>query len=391
MRLTELEIETFKSYERDTIPLEPVTFLVGPNGGGKTSVLQAIEFLGALTRGTLTEELATREFEYRDLPWRRGETQTFGFVALLEWEGRELEWELRLEHRRRPGIREEVVRLDGDEVLMQRKRRAMWRLDRATGEREEARQTLTSSWLQTLDVEEDADRFPELVAVARWARGVRRYVTLDPAILRGASRRTSNGIGPHGEDLAGFLRWLRDERPNAFKRMVRRVHLRYPNFRGLVLTTTGAGWYRVSVAERWGRDTVRLLAPQVSDGLLRLIAISAMHELPAPPSVVMIDEIENGLHPHLVGHVVEMLEELAEGTEIQVIGTSHSPIALNYVSAPSHVVVVRRGSDGRSRAERLDRTGGFKRIGDRLDPGELWYNLGEAELFRTKPRRRRRG
>ncbi len=43
MRLTELQIETFKSYERETIPLEPVTFLVGPNGGGKTSVLQAIE------------------------------------------------------------------------------------------------------------------------------------------------------------------------------------------------------------------------------------------------------------------------------------------------------------------------------------------------------------
>ena len=387
MRLTELQIETFKSYERETIPLEPVTFLVGPNGGGKTSVLQAIEFLGALTRGTLAEELATREFEYRDLPWRRGETQTFGFVARLEWERRQqLEWELRLEHRRRPGIREEVVRL-GDEVLMQRKRRSMWRLDRTTSEREEARQTLTSSWLETLDLEDDADRFPELVEVANWARGVRRYVTLDPATLRGASRRTSDGIGPRGENLAGFLRWLRDERLDAFKRMVRRVHSRYPNFRGLVLTTTGAGWYRVSVAERWGRETVRLLAPQVSDGLLRLIAISAMHELPEPPSIVMIDEIENGLHPHLVGHVVEMLEELADKTDIQVVGTSHSPIALNYVSDPSHVVVVRRGKDGRSRAERLDKTGGYKRIGDRLDPGELWYNLGEAELFRTGRRR----
>ena len=389
MLLTDLQIETFKSYEQDTVPLELVTFLVGPNGGGKTSVLQAIEFLGALTRGTLTEELVTREFEYRDLTWRRGATQTFGFVARLEWEGRELEWELRLEHRRRPGIREEVVRLDGDEVLMRRKRRSMWRVDRQTGEHEEVRQTLTSSWLETLDVKEDASRFPELVALAQWARGIRRYVTLDPAILRGASRRTSEGLGPRGENLGGFLRWLRDERPREFKRMVRRVQARYPNFTGLVLTTTGAGWYRVSVVERWGGDPVRLLAPQVSDGLLRLIAISAMHELPEPPSVVMIDELENGLHPHLVGHVVEMLEELAAKTGIQVVGTSHSPIALNYVSDASHVVVVRRGKDGRSHAERLDRTGGFKRIGDRLDPGELWYNLGEAELFRTGSRRKR--
>jgi predicted ATPase len=389
MRLRELRIETFKSYEDEAVPLESVSFLVGPNGGGKTGVLQAIEFFGALTRGTLREELEIREFEYRDLPWRRGETQTFGFVAVLDWDGQTIEWALRLGHRLRPGIREEVVKLDGSEVLLQREGRSMWRLDRITGEREEARQTLTSSWLATVDPKEDTDRFPELVALAEWARRIRRYVTLDPAVLRGATRRTSDGLGPRGENLAGFLRWLRDERPRQFKRMQRRVRSRYRNFRGIILTTTGAGWYRVSVVEHWGGESVRLLAPQVSDGLLRLIAISAMHELPKPPSIVMIDEIENGLHPHLVGHVVEMLEELAAETDIQVVGTSHSPIALNYVSDASHVVVVRRGRDGRSRAARLDETAGFKRIGDQLDPGELWYNLGEEELFRTKPRRKR--
>jgi predicted ATPase len=386
MHLRELRIETFKSYEEETIPLESVSFLVGPNGGGKTGVLQAIEFFGALTRGTLGEELEIREFEYKDLPWGRGETQTFGFVAVLDWEGRTIEWALRFGHRRRPGIREEEVKLDGGEMLLERKGRSMWRLDRVSGQHEEVRQTLTSSWLATVEGE-DKDRFPELVDLAKWARGIRRYVTLDPAVLRSASRRTNEGLGPRGEDLAGFLRWLRDEHPDRFEAMLKRVRKRYKPLRGLILKTAGYGWFRVSVEEHWGGESVRLLAPQVSDGLLRLIAISAMHELPIPPSVVMIDEIENGLHPHLVGTVVEMLEELAEKTQIQVVGTSHSPIALNYVSDASHVVVVRRDKSGRSRAVRLDETAGFKRIGDQLDPGELWYNLGEEELFRTRRRR----
>jgi predicted ATPase len=387
MRLRELRIESFKSYEQETVDLEPVSFLVGPNGGGKTGVLQAIEFFGALTYGTLREELEAREFEYKDLPWLRGERQQFGFTAVVEHDGETLEWLLRFGTRRNPGIHEERVIRNGDEEVMYRRERSMWRIDRDSGEREEVRQTLTSSWLATVE-EEDRSRFPELLELAEWARGVRRYVTLDPAILRGASRRTSDGLGPRGENLAGFLRWLRDAHPDRFDAMEERVRKRYRPLQGVILKTAGYGWFRVSVNERWGKESVRLLAPQVSDGLLRLIAISAMHELPSPPSIVMIDEIENGLHPHLVGTVVEMLEELAARTEIQVVATSHSPIALNYVSDASHVLVVKRDRRGRSRVMRLDETGGFKRIGDQLDPGELWYNLGEEELFRIRRRGR---
>lgn len=387
MRLRELRIETFKSYEEETVPLEPVSFFVGPNGSGKTGILQAVEFFGALTCGTLREELDLREFEYKDLPWLRGERQRFGFTAVLEWDGRTLEWLLRFGARRNPGIHEERVTLDGGEQLMYRKERSMWRLDRTSEEPEEVRQTLTSSWLATVEGD-DRDRFPELLGLAEWARGVRRYVTLDPAVLRGASRRTSEGLGPRGEDLAGFLRWLRDAHPERFEAMQERVRKRYRPLREVRLKTAGYGWFRVSVEERWGGESVRLLAPQVSDGLLRLIAISAMHELPHPPSVVMIDEIENGLHPHLVGTVVEMLEELAGHTDIQVLATSHSPIALNYVSDASHVLVVRRDRRGGSRVRRLDRTDAFSRLGSQLDPGELWYNLGEDRLFKRRRRRR---
>jgi predicted ATPase len=388
MRLQNLCIRTFKSYENEDIPLERISFLVGSNGSGKTGVLQAIEFFGALTRGTLREELDLREFEYKDLPWLRGERQQFGFTATLEDNEHTLEWKLQFGTRRNPGINAEHVSLDGEHDLMDRRERSMWRHDQESGDVEEIRQTLTSSWLATVE-KEDKARFPELLKLADWARGIRPYVTLDPAVLRSASRRTKQGIGPRGEDLAGFLRWLRDDHPDRFEAMQARVRARYKPLRGLILKTAGYGWFRISVEERWGGESVRLLAPQVSDGLLRLIAISAMHELPNPPSVVMIDEIENGLHPHLVGTVVEMLEELAANTDIQVIATSHSPIALNYVSSASHVLVVRRDSAGRSRVKRLDRTAAFERIGGQLDPGELWYNLGEDELFRA-PRRRRK-
>lgn len=381
MRITSLEIERFKSYEHQAVPLGALRMLVGPNGSGKTTVLQALEFFGALTHGTLRDELELREWEYKDLPWLRGEHQRFGFVAELEADDESsVTWSLQFGHRRSPGINAEEV-VWNDETLLSRKGRSMWRLERPTNEKESVRQTLTSSWLSTVE-REDRNRFPELLQLANWARGIRRYLTLDPAVLRAPSRRASSGLGPRGEDLAGFLRWLRDDRPAQFERMLDRVRERYPNLQQIILKTAGFGWFKVSVEERWGKESVRLSAPQVSDGLLRLVAISALHELPQPPSLVMIDEIENGLHPYLLGRVIEMLEELARDTDIQVVVTTHSPIAVNFVSDPSHVLVVARNAQGKSYLRALDETKGFARLGRHLDPGELWYNLGEESLLK---------
>lgn len=379
MLLRALRIDSFKSYRDETVPLGPLSMLVGPNGSGKTSVLQGIEFMGGLVRGTLGEQLRGRDWEYRDLPWLRGSTQRFGFTAELELDGSPLIWTLRFGHRRRPGVDLETIELADGTRIMHRDGRSMWRLDRSTGEREEIKQTLTSSWLATLE-QDDQARFPELVVVADWARGIQPYVTLDPAILRAPSRRSSEGLGPRGENLAGFLRWLRDHSPKRFATMLERVRARYPNLQQLFLTTSGYGWFSLTVEERWGNEPVRLSASQVSDGLLRLIAVAALHEVERPPSVMMIDEIENGLHPHLLSHVIEMLEELATSTPIQVVLTTHNPIAVNFAADSSHVLVVWRREQGQSVVRRLDETRGFDRLGRHFDAGEVWHNVGKADL-----------
>ena len=46
MRVTELALEDFRSYERTTLQLEPgITAFVGPNGEGKTNLLEAVHLL----------------------------------------------------------------------------------------------------------------------------------------------------------------------------------------------------------------------------------------------------------------------------------------------------------------------------------------------------------
>ena len=95
----------------------------------------------------------------------------------------------------------------------------------------------------------------------------------------------------------------------------------------------------------------------------------------------MIDEVENGLHPHLLESLVELLHGLSEaGT--QVIATTHSPIALNYVRDASQVLIATRDvSTGVATLTPMDRAPGYRKVRGAMDPGEAWYNLGEERLL----------
>lgn len=381
--LTELEIGSFKAYAGQTISFEPLVVIVGRNGAGKTSVLQAVEFLGALVKGTLAQHLEARRWEYKDLPHLRSDHKQFGFTATVELEGDTYDWELRLGARRRAGIAlERVVRRSDKKELMVRGGRAMERLDEASGKHERVTQTLTSSWLATVTAA-DRDRFPGLLRVADWARGIGGYLALNPAMLREPSRKADD-LGPGGERLAGLLRRIRDRKDGSFERLLRRVRKRYPQLREVLVRQGSYGWNRLEVTEKWGKEVVTLNARQVSDGLLRLLAVAALQEEPSRPTLVMIDEVENGVHPHLLGGLMALLEDLADaGT--QVVATSHSPIALNHVGSAEQVILARRTARGPATLTSVATTHGYRELGDHFDVGELWFNLGEQRLLRPRP------
>jgi predicted ATPase len=119
----------------------------------------------------------------------------------------------------------------------------------------------------------------------------------------------------------------------------------------------GYGWTHLEVTERWNGETARFNARQVSDGLLRLIAVAAMHELPISPSVLLLDEVENGLHPQLLGGFVRMLQDLVRSKrgQTQIVLATHSPITVNFCESPDDVILVTRGKGGTPRARRSRR------------------------------------
>ena len=76
-----------------------------------------------------------------------------------------------------------------------------------------------------------------------------------------------------------------------------------------------------------------------SSGTLRILAILAILNSEAPPPVVFIEEIENGLDPRTLNLLVEEMRGLLP--EHQFITTTHSPYFLDLV-ALKHIIVAER-------------------------------------------------
>ena len=77
-----------------------------------------------------------------------------------------------------------------------------------------------------------------------------------------------------------------------------------------------------------GRSTPATL---LSDGTLRLLAIAA-GILSAPRNaLVVIEEIDNGIHPSRAKHIVEQLYRIAEKRDIQILLTTHNPALMSAV------------------------------------------------------------
>ena len=70
-------------------------------------------------------------------------------------------------------------------------------------------------------------------------------------------------------------------------------------------------------------------AQLLSDGTLRILGLLALSAYKYPPTLVGIEEPENGIHPRRIQLIAELLKNRSIGGNTQTIITTHSPILPN--------------------------------------------------------------
>lgn len=129
------------------------------------------------------------------------------------------------------------------------------------------------------------------------------------------------------------------------------------------------------------KDGTVVPAEGMSEGMLYWLGF-AVQQIVDPPSVLLVEEPENGLHPHRIAEVVQILRELSERST-QVLIATHSPLVINELGEHEVSVVTRTDARG-TQVVRLDRTPHYADRSKVYQNGELWLahadGVGEREL-----------
>ena len=121
-------------------------------------------------------------------------------------------------------------------------------------------------------------------------------------------------------------------------------------------------------------------AEQMSDGALLVLAYLTVLYSPEAPSVLLVEEPENGIHPHRLKDVLDILRKLVTAQrKTQVIMTTHSPYVVDEF-APTEVSVCQQTEPGNVVVKRLAESPKVREQLDVFTLGEIWTSEGDEAL-----------
>lgn len=206
-------------------------------------------------------------------------------------------------------------------------------------------------------------------AISNW-KVYHFHDTSDTAgIKRQSSVHDNSYLRMDASNLAAFLLRLQNEEPAAYNQIRKTVRLAIPFFDDFVLKPTILPSEEQQVRLLWkqlGNDYA-LWPSQLSDGSLRFICLVTALLQPNPPTTIIIDEPELGLHPYAITLLGALIRSTA--TQTQVIVSTQSIGLLNEFDLNDLIIVDRE--DGGSVFRRLDENDFTTWLED-YSVGELW-------------------
>ena len=409
--LRALRLENFKSYRQAEMPFGPLTLLLGANASGKSNAIEALRLLSWLAQGN---RLGTIQYDVQ-----RSDEIIRGAVRDLFCQGRAdfilgcslegVKWpdylimiglrddDLHILHERlsaenktvplfevkqpadpgssdirvaydnsaRGGIKPQIVCSDQQAVLVQMQSVARFQ----TGHNQARKR-----------ISEVAGRFQktlaEIVFLDPQPRAMRGYVHVSEVRLHGDGSNMSAVLADlwrdkeRHEEILAFIASLPEQR-----------------IKQLDFIDTPRGEVMVRLCETFGGKVMAVDAPLLSDGTLRILAIAASLLSANEGATVVIEEIDNGVHPSRARQLMTSIERVAKERKLNVLLTTHNPALMDALpdTALSDVVFCYRDpEDGASRLVRLSDMPDYPALMGRGPLGELVTQAVVDRFVKTK-------
>jgi predicted ATPase len=318
--------------------------LIGANGVGKTSFLDAMTTLSASASGQLNTTLS--RFGGISSILTRGKRDKLTFAVDLEVPGnyKPLEYELSLAPRgagyaiiretlsqQRDGYSEKgpFMHINSSESDIQYYETEAEKLIRPDWSYD----TLETSLAQVPKMYRQPEELRRILSTAT------QYHVLDVGprapVKLPQPMKPATLPGPDGEDLVSYLYYLRETERNRFDIIIDSLKAAFPDFEEMTFPPAASGMLTMTWKDR--NFTKPLAIHELSEGTLRFLWLVALLQSPNLSTVTMIDEPEVSLHPELLSLLADLMREASQHT--QLIVATHSDRFIRFLK-PEEVVVM---------------------------------------------------
>jgi predicted ATPase len=413
--LTTFTFNGFKSFKGAQLPLGPLTVLIGANAAGKSNAIEALRLLSWLAQG---QKLSSIQFAVNsadrvvrgrvdDLCFR-GQSQ-FDLGCITDdshWNRLTMqisirEGELHISAEKIDELFATVPLYDMDQPSKGLSTDAGVAYNNFARGGNKPHVTVSDQMAVFAQLE-SAVRFESshrkaqetIPDVAKRFQGLLANILfLDPvpARMREYSFTTDKRLLGDGTNLSSVLYrlWGADEDAHTEPHVTQRAailafiqSLPEQDIAGLGFLYGPRGEVMVRLLETFGGTPTPYDASLLSDGTLRVLAIAAAMLSAQEGSLVVIEEIDNGVHPSRARHLLDSIRSIAERRKLRVLLSTHNPAMLDALPDVAVADVVFCYRDPESGASKLIRMHEIPDVPELLVQGPLGHLMTSGALER---------
>jgi predicted ATPase len=340
-KIKRVKITGFRRLLEVDLLVRPFMVLIGANGVGKTSFLDAFSLLSASASGNLNNKLS--QFGGIANLLTRGRSEDLSFLVDMDVPGYQpLEYEVHLETKasgytitrerlsqKRDGFEGSFNHIDstGDDIRYYETEER--RLVRPDWEHN----PLETSLAQVPKMFRQPEELRRILATAT------QYHVLDVGpraqVKMPQPMKPATLPGPNGEDLVPFLYYLRESDRPGFEVIMDSLRTAFPDLEEINFPPVAAGMLAMTWKDKKFQKPIYM--NELSEGMLRFLWLVSLLQSPNLSTITMIDEPEVSLHPELLSLLADLMREAGKRTHLIV--ATHSDRFIRFLD-PKEVVIM---------------------------------------------------
>ena len=312
--LDKVTIKNFKSIQNQSLLLERLNIFIGGNGVGKSNLIEVFRFLREIVNQNLSLYTAQKGGANSLLHYGRKKSDSMEYF--LEFGEGEVSNAYSVNLR---ATDEDGLIIGEETAYYHEKRKYKKPYDQHIVSNSKESKLKNTDHICARQVMRDLDSY----------RVYHFHDTSDTAGVKGTNDVDDNRfLRPQAENLAAFLYWMQEKKPDHYQNIQDIVRQIAPFFESFKLAPLKLNESKIRLEwKETGSDTY-FNASSLSDGTLRFICLATLLLQPQLPSIVLLDEPELGLHPAAITVLADLLSSAAIRT--QVIVSTQSVTLVNH-------------------------------------------------------------